>query len=186
MDQFPTYGHADLVILIDATGSMERSIAELKAKCRTFSERLNAQELSHRLALIGFGDCAEEQWLDRHDFTSDVTQFQEAVAQLKRFDGGDLPESALDALEEALALPFRDHAIRQFYLVTDAPYHEPSRSGATAEAIAARLAEARVVLYVFSRPGLEPAYRKLLGEVGRFQEVESFGRLLQEGRVLED
>ena len=183
---FPTLRRADLVVLIDTTGSMDRSIAELKDKCVAFSQRLTSQELEHRFALIGFGDSAEAEWLDRHDFTADVSQFQQSVARVKRFDGGDLPESALDALEEALSLPLDEQAIRRFYLVTDAPYHEPARSGATAAELACRLAESRVVLDVFSRPQYEGNYRKLTGEVGRFQEIENFGKVLSEGRVLED
>ena len=42
--------------------------------------------------------------------------------------------------------------MRRFYLVTDAPYHEPAKSGATAKDIADRLAKEQVLLYVFSRP----------------------------------
>ncbi len=184
--EFPTAASADLVVLIDTTGSMDPSIAALKEKCITFSERLSSQALKHRLALVGFGDRREEAWLDRSPFTADVREFQAAVGAVKRFDGGDLSESALDAIETALELPFHEGSLRRMFLVTDAPYHEPSRSGATAEKLAARLAEERVVLDVFSRPQFEEPYRKLQGDMGRFQEIENFGRLLSEGRVLED
>jgi hypothetical protein len=125
-------------------------------------------------------------WLDVHGFTDDVAEFQEWVSGIGRFDGGDLPESALDALEEALKLPFHDGAIRRFYLVTDARYHEPTRSGLTAVELAAQLEAQRVLLHVFSRSQYEDDYRKLLGETGRLDPIEGFGRMLSEGRVLED
>lgn len=185
-EAFPTSDRADIVILIDTTGSMSPSIAELKDKCVVFSEKLRAQDLKHRFALIGFGDTAEDEWIDVHGFTSNVEEFQDWVDHVERFDGRDLPESALDALEKALELEFDPEAMQRFYLVTDAAFHEPSRSGATAAGIAAKLEEKRVLLSVFSQARFEDEYRPLLGETGRFQEIENFGTVLSQGRVLED
>ncbi len=179
----PTADRADIVVLIDTTGSMDRSIDELRGKCAAFSEKLNEKALKHRFALIGFGDAGE---FDVHGFTPDVIEFGLSVGNLRRYDGGDLAESALDALEEALLLPYDEKAIRRFYLVTDADYHEPTRSGATAEDMAARLKEQNVLLRVFSRQQHKEAYVKLLGETGRFQEIENFGRVLSQARMLED
>lgn len=184
--QFPTADRADVVILIDSTGSMTRFIDELKEKCVTYSEQLKKQALRHRFALIGFGDVGEAPWLDVHQFTDRVAEFQQSVSEIERFDGGDFPESALDALEEALALPFDPKAIRRFYLVTDAEYHEPTRSGRTAAEVAAQLEEQRVLLQVFSRSQYEGKYADLLGRSGKFLEIENFGRVFSEGRVLED
>ncbi len=185
-ERFPTAATADIVVLIDTTGSMDPSIDELKQKCVLFSRQLTRQALAHRFALVGFGDVAEGEWLDRHEFTSDPEAFRRAVAAVRRFDGGDLDESALDALEAGLSLPLEPAAMRRFYLVTDAGFHEPAQSGATAAEIARRLAEGRVHLEVFSRPQFAAAYRTLLGSTGRFQEIENFGKVLSEGRVLED
>jgi len=183
---FPTTDRADVVILTDTTGSMSPYLDELKRKCAEFSAQLTRQAIEHRFALLGFGDTAEGPWLDRHDFTADVGQFAAAVENVKRFDGGDFPESALDALEEALRLPYDDGALRRFYLVTDAEYHEPTRSGLSAEQIAARLGEQEVMLRVFSKREYEADYARLLGETGKFQEIEHFGQVLSEGRLLGD
>ncbi|NQT12482.1 MAG: VWA domain-containing protein [Planctomycetes bacterium] len=184
--RFPTADRADVVIIIDSTGSMTRFIDELKEKCVAYSEQLKKQALRHRFALIGFGDVQEAPWLDVHEFTDRVAEFQQGVSEIERFDGGDFPESALDALEEALALPFDPKAIRRFYLVTDAEYHEPTRSGLNAAEVVARLDQERVLLQVFSRSQYESKYRELIGSSGRFQEIENFGRVFGEGRVLED
>jgi len=185
-ETFPTAGRADIVVLIDTTGSMSPSIAELQEKCLLFSHHLSRQALKHRFALIGFGDRKEGQWIDKYEFINDVTQFQRVVGELKRFDGGDLPESALDALEVALSLPFDPEAARRFYLVTDAGYHEPTADGAKAADIAARLEQAGVLLHVFSKPQLEDQYKILLGNTGIFMHIERFGKVLSEGRILED
>lgn len=185
-ERFPTSNRADIVFLIDTTGSMGRSIAELKEKCAAFSEGLSKQSLRYRFALVGFGDAKEGQWLDRYDFTDNVEELRKSVGGIKRFDGGDLPESALDALQEGLSLPFGADAIRRFYLVTDAPYHDPAQSGATSQQVALQLKEHRVVLHVFSRREYQQDYAKILGDAGRFHEIESFGKALGEGCILED
>jgi hypothetical protein len=184
--QFATDKQADVVFLLDTTESMDRSIEDLKARCGTFAGRLKQQTAECRFAVVGFGDTQEGPWLEKHEFTGDVEELRRAAAELKRFAGGDEPESALDALEEVLKLPFGEHASRQIYLATDAPYHEPSQSGATAADIAGRLAEQRLVLYVFSKAQYEENYKRLLGDAGKFQEIDDFGKALSQGRLLED
>jgi hypothetical protein len=185
-ESFPTARRGDIVILIDTTSSMTHYIAELRESCLDFSRRLAAQGLAVRFALLGFGDTHEGTWLDRYDFNSDANLLQQSVAKLKRFEGSDIPESALDAVEEGLQLPLDSRAAHRFYLITDAPYHSPTRSGADPAAIAARLEQQRVQLYVFCRREFAPDYAPLLGKTGRFLEIENFGRVLSEGRVLED
>ena len=184
--QFPTVDRADIVVLIDTTGSMDASLAALKESCVAFSARLADRSLEHRLALLGFGDTNEGVWLDAHEFTRDATEFQRWAAELRRFDGGDLPESALDAIAEALRLPLDDGALHYFYLVTDASFHAPTQNGESVETIARRLREQRVMLRVFSRAEFSRQYAPLLGTAGRFDEIEEFGKVLSEGRILED
>jgi hypothetical protein len=184
---FPTSDSADIVVLMDTTGSMSRSIGELKDKCISFSEQLKKQHLKHRFALIGFGDAEEGAWLDKHPFTDDPVEFRRHVESLKRFDGGDLPESALDALEQAVDLPFNPGSIRRVYLVTDAKFHEKTqKSGARAQEIAKQLEAKKVLVNVFSNEEFRDAYAALASTPERFQQIESFGRVLSEGRLLED
>ncbi len=183
---FPTSSKADIVILIDTTGSMNRSIATLRDRCVQFSEAMRQQRIQHRFALVGFGDAAEPEWRDVRPFTSDVAVFRKGVEALRRFDGGDLPESSLDALLAALELPFDEQAMRRFYLVTDARFHAPTKSGESAAAVAARLVERRVLLQVFTQPDLRGEYQSLVGSAGRVQTIADFGQVLSEGRILED
>ncbi|MFH1266491.1 MAG: vWA domain-containing protein [Planctomycetota bacterium] len=183
---FPTASSADIVILMDTTGSMSRSINLLKEKCVAFSSQLERQALSHRFALIGFGDSIESEWLDTYGFTDNAEQFQQSVSEVRRFDGGDLPESALDALEAGFALPFDQEAIRRFYLVTDAQFHEPTKKGATVADIAARLDQEQILLNVFTRGEYASDYAQLLRTSGKVEELSKFGHVLAEGRILED
>jgi hypothetical protein len=183
---FPTEKSADIAILMDATGSMSCLIEVLKQKCIDFSKRLTEQSLEHRFALIGFGDAQEGEWLDKHEFTAKVEEFQKWVSAIKRFDGGDMPESSLDAIESALSLPFEKNSVRRIILVTDAPFHEVTASGAKVADIVAKLQKERVLLEVFSREELQAEYAPLLDNGGKFEFLEDFGQVLAEGRILED
>lgn len=183
---FPTAKQADIVILMDTTGSMSRSIATLKEKCVEFSEALKQKQLDHRFALIGFGDMRENEWLDKHSFTERVATFQQHVSNVERFDGGDLPESSLEAIEEALKLPFDSDSTRRIYLVTDAQFREPSQSGASVEQIVKKIAEKKALLNVFTREEFFPDYQRLVGTSGKVEALEDFGQVLSEGRILED
>jgi hypothetical protein len=183
---FPTEKTADIVILMDTTGSMSHLIEVLKQKCIDFSKRLTEQSLEHRFALIGFGDAQEGEWLDKHEFTAKVEEFQKWVSAIKRFDGGDVPESGLDAIESALSLPFEKNSIRRIILVTDAPFHEVAASGTKVADIIAKMRKERVLLEVFSREEFQANYAPLLGDSGKFEYLEDFGQVLAEGRILED
>ena len=181
--QFPTANSADIVILMDTTGSMSRSIATLKDKCVEFSRSLHEQQLEHRFALIGFGDTQERQWCDTHQFTADVAQFREYVGAVQRFDGGDLPESSLEAIAEALKLPLAEESMRRFYLVTDAAFHEATPTAAAE--IAKQLLNERVLLSVFTQAEFQDDYARIT-DPENIQSIEDFGQVLSDGRILED
>jgi hypothetical protein len=193
VDRFQTSNHADIVVLMDTTGTMGRYINMLNQKCGPFAERLKAQNVSCRFALIGFGDTAEPEWIDKYPFVADVAEFKRHVAGVKRFDGGDFPESSLDVLEEALQLPFEEGSMRRFYLVTDDTFHDPTRSRATVADVAVRLAKANVHLTVFTVPEFFADFERLrvrtngepLGSIS-ILPIERFGAVLSEGRILED
>ncbi len=188
--QFQTSDIADIVVLMDATESMDASINALKDKCREFAIRLEQQAVKPRFALIGFGDAKNgTDWIFETEFTQDVAQFQESVAQIPRFKGGDLPESSLDALLTAIAKVKKDsngHAIC-FYLVTDQEFHPTTVDGnLDITAIAKLLEENHIMLDVFCQPRFRSAYEPLLGNCGHFREIENFGEVLSQGRFLED
>lgn len=188
--EFPTAEKMDLVVLIDSTGSMSRSLQELKEKCIAFADKLKTQSLQPRFALIGFGDTQDGEWVSVHPFTDRIEEFQESVEKIPRFDGGDLPESALDALVEAVRLVEKSSesgSVKRFYLVTDESFHPKTADGRfTTEDVGKLLREKGILLDVFSRLENAADYQSLLGPWGHFWEIENFGKVLEEGRVLED
>ncbi len=184
--RFPTSNRLDVVMLIDTTQSMGSDIQHLKTQCTQFSERVSKQGWQLRYAVIAFGSRETKPWLYRQDPTDDTLEFIVAVDQMPRFPDGPTLGSSLDALEEALAMPFQEDSTRRYFLATDNGYHATTDRGATAAMLAERLARKRVRLDVFSLPEWRADYELLLGAAGRFYPLERFGQVMPQGQVLED
>jgi len=127
---------ADIVFLIDTTGSMRDEINNVKNNVEYFVDALKAKGVSAGLALINYEDITH----DGYDSTEvhkngtsnwfyDIETYKSAIGALQLGDGGDTPESAVDALETARLLDMRASAGKIFILVTDADYKVDNRYG---------------------------------------------------------
>ncbi|MBK3576287.1 VWA domain-containing protein [Streptomyces sp. MBT65] len=128
----------DIVMCIDATGSMGSTLQQVKENALSFHKRLNeemAQKgkvISHlRIKVIAFrdfGDRADDA-IQQTDFLllpGQQTEFETFVKGLRATGGGDAPESGLEALALALQSPWEKGLDRQRHVVvvfTDAPAH---------------------------------------------------------------
>lgn len=185
-EQFSTAPRTDVVFVIDSSQSMGGFVRQLQADARRFVQRVHGRFGKCRIAVLGFGDAREGDWLVKHPFSDDAARTEAAINSLRRFEGGDYPESSLDALEEVAKLDFDEQANRRAYLITEVPFVEPSRDGARANDIAERFAEKRIVLTVFGRRRFEVDYSRLLGDTGRFYDLGRFPTAFQQIRTLED
>ena len=111
---------ADIVFVLDVTGSMGNEIDHVADNVIEFADSMNASGVDFRLAMVTFLDQVENVY----DFTADVPLFQGWVAQQYAHGGGDIPENSLEALYAASQLQFRDEAMRIFIWITDANYHQ--------------------------------------------------------------
>jgi hypothetical protein len=112
-------GSADIVFVLDVTGSMGEEIDQVKNYLGQFASALDAQDIDFRLAMVTFLDIIENVY----PFTSDVELFQTYIDAQSHHGGGNIPENSLEALYTATTLPFRDEAGRIFIWITDASYH---------------------------------------------------------------
>ena len=77
--------------------------------------------------------------------------------------------------------------VRRFLLVSDESFHPVTADGKfDVTKVRQLMNDKGILLDVFSRPQHEGEYRKLLGEWGNFKEIENFGKVLEEGRLLEN
>lgn len=123
----PARARLDLVFLVDATGSMGDEIARLRATLHTIADEV--ARLPSRpdtcFGLVAYRDRGDAFLLRSHDFTNDLTGFQQVLDQLQADGGGDNPEAMNEALHEAVhALNWRGSgATRLMVLLADAHPH---------------------------------------------------------------
>ena len=110
---------ADVVFVLDVTGSMGGEIDEVKENLGAFAHSLDSQGVDYRLAMVTFLDIVE----NIYPFTNDVDLFQTYIDAQYAHGGGDWKENSLDAIYAATQLQFRDQAAREFIWITDAGYH---------------------------------------------------------------
>ena len=110
---------ADIVFLIDNSGSMSTEIAAVKNNCEAFADALVASEIDYRLGLVQFGQYANggHPRLMGSGLTANVTEFKSWVATMPA-DGGS--EYGFEAIRLAiLSYSFRPASQKVFILITD-------------------------------------------------------------------
>ncbi len=111
---------ADIVFVLDVTGSMGGEIDNVKNNLIEFADSLSARGIDYRLGMVTFLDVIE----NIYPFTKDVQYFKSLVDQQYAHGGDDEPENSLQGLLEATKFPFRENCNRVVIWITDATYHE--------------------------------------------------------------
>jgi Mg-chelatase subunit ChlD len=110
---------ADIVIVLDVTGSMSNEIADVRDNVIEFADSLVQNGIDVRLGMVTFRDVVE----DIFPLTNNIIGFQQDVSIQQAQDGDDEPENSLEALHSACQMIFRPEANRIFIWITDATYH---------------------------------------------------------------
>jgi hypothetical protein len=146
-----TKGVADVVFLIDVSGSMAPIIDALRKNIEAFVDSLSSGTSNNaapvrdwRGKVVGYRDIEAAQtegieWLEEHPFVRDTAALKAQLASLRAQGGGDEPESLLDALykvatmeatpkgaqsEDANKWRYRSDAARVVVVFTDASFKE--------------------------------------------------------------
>lgn len=118
---------ADIVFVLDVSGSMQAQINGLRNGIGTFAADLFRAKVDARFACLAFrdrfiGEPDELLKFKGDTFTADAGAFRDEVGRLRADGGGDDPETSYEAITSAAALPeFRKSAVRVLVLITDAP-----------------------------------------------------------------
>ncbi len=116
----------DILLLLDATGSMGDEIAELKANIQSIAEQTLALPANPDLhfGMVTYRDQGQEFVTKVVDFSDDYAAFEAELNAVEARGGGDYPEDLNQALDDTLnATSWRDGAIQLVFLVADAPPH---------------------------------------------------------------
>ncbi|MEU9097819.1 vWA domain-containing protein [Streptomyces sp. NPDC048361] len=139
----------DIVLCIDATGSMFPVLDTVKASALQFHERLDGvmgkkgKAISQlRLKVIAFRDFGDDPStaIEQTDFLhlpSQARDFEQFLSGINATGGGDIPESGLEALALAVNSPWETGLDRRRHVIvmfTDAPAHPLGTAGASAQA----------------------------------------------------
>lgn len=126
-----TPGTADIVFVIDITGSMGSKINEVKNNIDGFINKITENGIDVNMGLVTYGDVNSDQGGDpvvKTTMTSNLEEFKTYINSISLTGGGDYYESGLegiaDAANGALSYSFRADSAKQIILVTDAPVHD--------------------------------------------------------------
>lgn len=122
-------GSADIVFVIDSTGSMEEYITSVKDNLTNFVNSLNSKGVLLNMSVVEYRDI-EEDGADStvyYDFngsnwTNDVNEVIKVFDAIEVDGGGDTPETPIDAFEK-ITLP-DDDATKFIFLLTDADFKD--------------------------------------------------------------
>lgn len=170
-------GIADIVFLIDISGSMSKCIEALKNNIGVLVDSMvnpgpNAEAVvkDWRIKICGFRDATADEalWWEEKPFTSDVSQVRADIATFEAKGGGDEPESLLDGLWKLAKMPamgkgevadgntWRHHhdAARCVIAFTDATCHmttsAPETGGVNFDDVAREVMAARLRLSLYA------------------------------------
>jgi von Willebrand factor type A domain len=172
---------ADLVFVIDTTGSMNDKIDGLIDSCQSFVDRLATRHIDWAVAIVGFGDLTVEgDRIVATPFSSSAERVKALLRGLPRYSGGgNEGESSLEALNAALHQPgYRAGAMKVLVLITDEPALQRQLRPAT---LTGMLREAGAIAFVLS-PKIN-YFRSMASDTGgQWWNVDSggdFSRILE-------
>ena len=169
-------GIADIVFLLDCSGSMKPCLSALADNVgRLLDTMVNpgansaATVTDWRAKVCGYRDAKADgdKWWVESPFTSDPVEVRSRLAALEPLGGGDEPESLLDALWKLAKLPaaekgasvdpncwrHRHDAVRCIVVFTDASTNMattiPEAGGATSEDVIREVLNAKFKLFFF-------------------------------------
>ena len=155
---------ADIVFVIDTTGSMNDKIDGLLNTCQRFVDEIAERNIDWRIAVVGFGDLTVEgDKIVATSFGRNVEVIKKSLREIPRYaGGGNEGESSLEALQKAMGLAgYRQSAINVFILVTDEP---ALHQGLTPSGITRQLMERGVLTFVISQA--QEYFKAMASETG--------------------
>ena len=161
-------GKADIVFVIDTTGSMSSPISNVRSNINSFVTKLAEDKVDVRLGLVEYKDIYADgaDTTKSYDWCTSVSDFKTKLGTLGISGGGDTPESAVDALYCAGNMKFRSGAKKYIILVTDADYKDgiSTDSSFTMEDEISSLVSNDIVTSVVTRAGYFSDYSSLVSQ----------------------
>lgn len=131
----------DLVICLDTTDSMSDDIDGVKKALAPMLRDIVSGYPSFRIGLVLYKDYYEEYLVQKYDFCTDLSKFDDQVQRIRVRGGADIPEAVNEALYAAeTGYPWIAEK-RLIILIGDAPAH-PIPRGKISQADVRKMAKA--------------------------------------------
>ncbi len=128
----------DVMMTVDATGSMGDEIAYLKAELQDVIAQVQAkqEDLTINLGSVFYRDTYDSYITKSSDFSTDINEAMDFMKEQSAGGGGDFPEAVDVALSESIEHQnWSENAVaRIMFLVLDAPPHVNEKTLQTLEA----------------------------------------------------
>lgn len=120
---------ADIVFVIDTTGSMGGTIESVKSNINQFVTDLTNRGINARLGLVTFKDIYADGTGSTQNmgWFANANDFRNRLSGVSVSGGGDDPESDVDGLEEARRMSYQPLTKKFIILITDTYYKEGTR-----------------------------------------------------------
>lgn len=163
----PKVQKLDILLTIDATGSMSDEMRYLQTEMTSIMSRIerNNPGLDIHAGLVVYRDKGDDYVVREYDFTGDLEAFKTSIDAQAAEGGGDFPEAMHAALDAGLGLNWRDDAIKVNLLVADAPPHDRQISATWDAAMTARFEGIHMVPLAAS--GVDPTAEFLMRAMGQ-------------------
>jgi len=118
---------ADIVFVLDVTGSMGDEIESVRTNLNSFMNQLQGEGIDYRVGFVVFGDIVHVY--NAYQFYTDYAQIMDVINGIQLGEhgigsGGDGPENQVEAMAQAAQMQWRPGASRNMILLTDATSHE--------------------------------------------------------------
>ncbi len=110
---------ADVVFVLDVSGSMGDNINKVRDNVGEFADSLAARGYDYQIGIVTFSDYVDHIW----DLTNNIELVKQRLSSIVLW-GGD--EDSPSGLYKATELSFRPGSKRTIIWVTDEPYHQRS------------------------------------------------------------
>lgn len=124
-------GKSDIVFVVDVSGSMSWQWSRIRTQLSRYIDRLNTEQVDWQIGIVAYSDVRIGESLYKYGWFTDKSSVLAAFDRMPRLNGGDYPESGLEALLDtysgAKSFSWRSQSKGQIMICTDAPFH--NRSG---------------------------------------------------------
>lgn len=158
-----TNGSADIVFVVDTTGSMDKILSVVSNKFDSLVDSLGERAVNKRFAILKFKDAEfdeKPELIKNGDSSWFTTQdsIKNAFKTIKAGGGVDAGETVIDALKKAQTLDFRGSANKRIILITDSYY---KGSADSMHILAENLADSGITVSIITDKNYKDDYQEL-------------------------